>query len=258
MPLRLTKNNYYSQAANQAYWSSSFVKAMLSCPARAMAELHGEYVPPSSTALLVGSYVDAWFGGKREFARFLSSHPEFFHSKTGDLKSEFRKADNMIHRATQDPLFMEYCKGRKQAIKTGTISGVPFKCKMDFYQSGIRIADLKTVKDMNPMYSEGQGKVSFAEYWGWTLQMSIYQILEGHSLPCYLNVITKEDPPNIEVIQIPQHILDTEMEILIEKIPYLDAIRRGIIPAERCEKCSYCRATKKLTEPVSLDEFNDW
>ena len=30
--LKLTSKNYYSQEANQAYWSASFIKSMMDCP----------------------------------------------------------------------------------------------------------------------------------------------------------------------------------------------------------------------------------
>ena len=85
--------------------------------------------------------------------------------------------------------------------------------------------------------------------------MAIYQALDGNSLPCYLAVITKEDPPDIDVVQIPQYMLDAEMDILAEKMPYFDAIKQGVIEPERCESCAYCRATKKLTAPKQLSEF---
>ena len=46
--------------------------------AAALAELKGEYHPPSSTALLVGGYIDAWFSG--ELPLYQAQHPEIFLS----------------------------------------------------------------------------------------------------------------------------------------------------------------------------------
>lgn len=252
--MTLTQDNYYSAEANKAYWSASFVKSMLHCQAETMAELNGEYIRPDNTALMVGSYVDAYFSGETD--SFISEHPEIFNSRTGEIKAEYRKANDMIDKAVSDELFMEYMQGDKQTILTGNIDGIPFKAKLDVYISGKRIVDLKTTKDMEPMWKSEQGKVSFVDYWNWSLQMAIYQHLEGNHLPCYLAVITKEEPPNIEIIEIPQHVLDAEMEILRTKLPYLDAVRQGVIEPERCERCTYCRKTKKLTKVVSLDELN--
>lgn len=253
--MRLTRNNYYSREANEAYMSASLVKAMLDCPARALAELRGEYARPESTALLVGAYVDAYFEGKQRL--FIAAHPEIVNSRTGELKADFRKADEMIIRATGDPVFMSYMRGRKQVVRTGKIGGIPFKCKMDFYAKGKRIVDLKTVKDMEPMYREEEGRISFVDYWRWGMQMAIYQAIEGNRLPCYLAVITKQEPPDIEIIEIPQHVLDTELEILRDKLPYLDAVRKGIVPPERCGKCAWCRATHKLSGAISLDYITE-
>lgn len=249
--MRLTKRNYFSQAANKKYWSASQVKAFLRCPAAAMYDSE----PTSSAALLVGSYVDAYFD--KTLPAFMEEHPEIF-KRDKTLKAEYIKADEMISRARSDKLFREYIRGRKQVIKTGTIGGLPFKIKMDFYRKGERIVDLKTAKDLKPAYKSGEGLVTFADLWEWPLQMAIYQAVEGNRLPCYLAVVTKEDPPDLAVVEIPQHILDAELARLLDVLPKLDAIKQGIIPAPRCEGCAYCRRTKKLTEPVQLPAFIDY
>ncbi len=255
--MQLNKDNYHSREADQAYYSASFIKSMLDCPARAMAELRGEYEEKPSTALLVGSYVDAYFGGDEEFGRFKSDHPEIF-KKDGTMKSEYCQADEMIQKAKSDPVFMGFMQGQSQVVMTGLVFGYPFKIKMDVYRPGLRIVDLKTVKDMEPKYKPEQGKITFAEFWNWPLQMAIYQTVEGNKLPVFLNVITKEDPPNIDVIEIPQHHLDAELEVLAEKMPYFDAIKTGIIEPPRCEKCAYCRKTKVLTTPINLDDLSEF
>lgn len=255
--MKLTAENYYSPEANKAYWSASFVKEMLDCPNRAMGELDGTYQRGSNAALLVGSFVDSYFEGEDSFAAFIEQHPEIINSRTGEFKADFNKALLMIARAKADPVFMEFMRGEKQKIFTGEIGGIPFKCKLDVYLPGERIVDLKTVKDFEPMYRKEEGRLSFAEYWRWPLQMAIYQHLEGNKLPCYLACITKQDPPDIQVVEIPQHILDTEMEILLEKLPYLDAIRQGIIEPDRCESCAHCRNTRKLSGAISLDDITN-
>ena len=63
---RLTADNYFSTEMSQRYFSVSQYKTFLDCPARAMAEIRGEYKQPMTTALLVGSYVDAYFEGTLE------------------------------------------------------------------------------------------------------------------------------------------------------------------------------------------------
>ena len=252
---KLNKKNYYD---DKYYWSSSFVKSMYRCSAEALAVLNGEYEKPSSSALLIGSYVDSWFDGKKVYEQFVSEHPEIFNSRTGGLKSDYINADKMIAKAKSDKLFMSYCKGRRQAIKIGTIGGLPFKCKLDFLQDD-KIVDLKTCKDFEPVYVAEQGRVNFAEAYYYPLQLAIYQELvyqnTGKRLPCFLACVTKQDPPDLDVIKIPQHMMDAEMKILLEKLPLLDAMRQGIVEPNRCEKCVYCRKTKKLTEVKSLEDY---
>lgn len=251
--MQLTPENYFSLEADREYWSASQVKSFLSCPARAMAELNGVYKRPPSQALLIGSFVDAAFEGTLE--AFKEAHPEILNKRTGALKAEFQKAEEMIARAQQDELFMDYMDGEKQRIFTGEIGGLPFKGKFDVYRAGERIVDLKTAKDLQPMYKPGEGRLSFADYWNWPLQMAIYQALEGNRLPCYLAVITKEDPPDIALVEIEQEKLDAEMDFLLERLPYFDAIKQGIVEPERCENCDWCRMSRKLTAPRPLESY---
>ena len=253
----LNKDNYYTHEMNERYWSASLIKDFMDCEARALATLRGEYVRPSSTALLVGSYVDAHFEGPAAQTEFMQNHPEIFNSRTGALKADYTKADEMIARAESDPVFTEYLTGEKQTIMTGKIFGFDFKAKFDVYLPGKRIVDLKTVRDLKPIYKPGQGRLNFAAAWNWPLQMAIYQAIEGNRLPCYLAVITKEDPPTLELVQIPQEMLDAELSYLQFKLPRFDAIRQGIIEPNRCEDCAFCRQTKKLTGPRSLADFDE-
>lgn len=256
--LKLTKNNYYDIDANREYMSASFVKGMMQCEAMTIAEMNGEWVRPYSSALMVGSYVDAAFEGPKSFQTWLTYNKRDILKRDGTPKAEFVRAAEMVDKAKSDKLFMDFMRGRKQKILTGEIDGVPFKCKLDVYRKGERIVDLKTTKDMQPMYKPGEGRLSFADYWLWPLQMSIYQYIEGNRLPCYLAVITKEDPPDIAVIQVEQEKMDAEMDFLRTKLPRYDAIKRGLIEPERCEHCAYCRATKKLDGVRLLEEFNDF
>lgn len=248
--MKLTAENYYSLEADREYFSASQIKSFLDCPARTVAELNGEYEPPTTTALMVGAYVDAFFSG--ELPEFQEAHPEVFNIRTGALKSEYARAEQMIARAMKDDVFKSFLTGRCQTIMTGEIDGFPFKAKMDFYVPGERIVDLKTVKDLAPVYKPGQGRLNYAQAWNWPLQMAIYQELEGYKLPCYLAVITKEDPPTLDLVQIPQEQLDAELEYLKLKLPYFDALKRGYIEPERCESCAYCRESRVITGPRVL------
>ena len=251
---RLTAGNYHSTEMNKLYWSASQLKSFLDCPARTLAELRGEYVRPKSDALLIGGYVDAAFEGPKSFDAFLDDHPELF-KRDGSLKSEYIKADAMIQRARSDKVFMDFMKGRKQVIKTATLWCVPFKAKFDVLAKD-RIVDLKTVKDFKPLYREGEGRLNVVDYWRWTLQMALYQRIEGHNLPCYIAAITKEEPSDLAVIEIPQARMDAEIDFISTRIEMFKGMKDGVLEAERCEKCAYCRGTRKLKGAITLDYFD--
>ena len=258
--MQLTPENYYSPEANEAYMSASFVKGMRRCEAATMAEMRGEWKRPDSTALLQGQFVDECLTG--DFGSWVLKHPEI-SKRDGNLKAEFMKCQEMVSRARRDRVFMSTMEGEHQVIRTGVIDGIPFKAKYDVYKRDDPdmkevIVDLKTVKDFNPVYMPGQGRVTFADAWDWPLQMAIYQQLsETKRATCLLSVISKEDPPDVNVVWIPQERLDTEMEILRRQLPRMEAVKAGIIEPNRCGKCAYCRATHMITNISSLDDFED-
>ena len=251
---KINADNYYSLEADRAYFSASQIKSFLKCENETLAKLNGDYEQKPSQALTIGSYVDACFEGTD--VEWLQAHPEVI-KRDGTCKAEIQKGMNMYARARLDKTFMEYCSGETQRIFLGEIDGYPFKAKFDFYVPGERIVDVKTVRDMEPIYKEGYGRLSPIEYWNWTLQMAIYQELEGHKLPCYLAIITKEETPDLFLVQIDQSVMDAEMEMLKERLPRFDALKRGLIEPERCEKCDWCHISKKIEEPILFKYMED-
>ena len=61
--MKLTSSNYFSKEAQKTFWSVSQFKAFDNCEAQGLAEALGEYTRQETDALLVGSYVDAYFAG---------------------------------------------------------------------------------------------------------------------------------------------------------------------------------------------------
>ena len=249
----LTAENYFSKEANMEYMSASQFKAFNSCEAAALAELNGEYEREITTSLLVGSYVDAHF--EKTLDIFKAKHPEIF-TKAGDLKAEYKQAEKIIERIERDELFMQYMSGEKQVIKTGEIDGVKFKIKMDSYHENDKIVDMKIMKDFEPIWVIGKGKQNFISAWGYDIQGAIYQAIEGNNLPFYIAGATKEKTTDIEVFEIPQYYLDLAMEDVLQKSMRYQAIKQGLIEPERCGHCDYCRMTKVLTEPISMEELD--
>ena len=58
------------------------------------------------------------------------------------------------------------------------------------------------------------------------------------------------------VIEIPQAYLEIELENFEKNVIKYDAIKKGLIEPERCEHCDYCKATKVLKKPISLEELD--
>lgn len=251
--MTLKTGNYFSTEANKAYWSVSSFKAFDKCEASGLAQVRGQYAREETDALLIGGYVDAYFSG--EMDEFVGKHSDTMFKKNGELYAKFEQANQLINTIECQPLMMDYLEGEKQVIRTGNLFGVDWKIKMDVF-NGERIVDLKVVKDFEPLYKEGFGRMSWIEYWGYDLQGAVYQKIEQISsqraepLPFYIVAVTKEKTPDVAIIRLPQHVLDTALKIVESKIDRFDLVKTGEIEPERCGKCEWCKSTKILTEPM--------
>ena len=256
----LNNNNYFSPENNIKYMGASQFKNFEKCEAAAMAEITEEYVPEKTTALLVGSYVDAHFEGSLEI--FKAKNPEIF-KKDGNLKADYKQADYIINRIERDSFFMKAMDGEKQKIMVGEIEGVPVKIKIDSYREHNTTLDLKVIKHFPPIYVNGRGKLSFYEAWGYDIQGAIYQEIvrqnTGETLPFVLAAATKENEPDLQLISLDQSELDAAMEIVKANIGRYAAIKAGTETPTRCEHCDYCKFTKKLDKVLTSEEFkNDY
>lgn len=264
--LKLTNSNYFSDEANWQYMSASQFKSFRNCEAAALAELRGEWERKESTALLVGSFIDAYFSD--ELAQFCADHPEIYTAK-GDLKADFDKALKAAYRLEKDKLSRMLLSGRHQVIKTGKIGGVWYKTKIDSLLSsaqveeictvfpeirrlvpfgGSMIVDLKYIRDFEPIWDDfAMEKVSFINYWGYDIQGAIYQKVDKRSSPFVIVAVTKETEPNFDALNVPDLELSAWIGEIEEKSPRYAAIKRGEIEPVGCGHCAYCRSVKKLT-----------
>lgn len=247
--MNLTNENYYSAEANMEYMSVSQYKQFCKCEAAAMAQLKGEWDFPMTTAMMVGSYVDAWIEGTLD--EFKEKHPEIF-KKNGELKADYVQAEELIELIKNEEGFKPYLSGKKQVIATAELFGTKWKIKIDNYDEGEKITDWKVMRSMERI----MGK-SFVEHWGYDLQMAIYaeviKKLTGLSLETDLAVVTKEEPPDKDVINIPEWRRDDILCEVGRNMPHILSVKRGEIPPERCGVCKYCRATKKITAPIDFE-----
>lgn len=250
----LTQENYFSMEASMEYMSVSQFKSFEKCEAGAMAEIKGEYEREKTTALLVGSYVDAHFEGTLDI--FKAQNPEIF-LKNGGLKSEYRKAEEIINRIEDEPKFMDFLSGMKQVIMVGEIEGVPVKIKIDAYFPDDKIVDLKVMRDFEPIWKDGS-KMPYFEAWGYDLQAAVYQEIvrqnTGKQLPFYIAAATKEPVTDIQGLLMPQEFLDERLSYFKGLVRHYDNIKKGTEQPERCGKCDYCKSTKPF-EVINAADF---
>lgn len=259
----LTNENYFSQEADREYLSVSQYKNFMgtlgkpACEAEAMALLDGRWEREKSTALMVGSYVDAHFEGSLDL--FRAQNPSLF-KKDGGLKAEYVKAEEIINRIERDELFMKYMSGEKQVIMTAEMFGAQWKIKIDSYLEGKAIVDLKVMRELHKAeYTKDYGYMDFIQYWGYDLQGAIYQEVvyrnTGKRLPFFIAAASKEKETDIELIWIPDEHLHEKLIEVERNTPKILALKDGGVEPIRCELCDYCKHTKVLKQPIHFSEL---
>lgn len=288
--MKLTQSNYYGPKANQLYMSKSQFSGWQRCEAATLAELKGEYKPEPSTALLVGGYIDAALDSPEELERFKAEHPEILNSRTGELKSDYKQAELIVERCKSDRLFSlltgnapeTHDHVERQAILVGEIGGVKFRGKADFlldetackiimaefpgtsealggpFTEGA-IVDLKSTRDFNPVWVESEGrKVNWISAWDYEMQGAIYRELyrqmAGKVLPFVIIAATKEKVTDLDALYIPSNELDAALQFVEGQAPLYNMVKRGKTVPIRCERCEYCKTTRKLTEIKNYKE----
>lgn len=253
--MKLTAKNYFSKRASREYMSVSQFKAFEACSFSALAEINGKFEREKTKSLLVGSFVDSYFEGTLD--DFKAQNPEIFN-RNGTLKAEYIQAEAIIRRIERDRLFMKFLSGEKQVIMTGEICGVPVKIKIDSYHKD-KIVDLKIMKDFESVYKDEAGVLPWFDAWGYDLQGAVYQEIvrqnTGKKLPFYLAAATKEKVTDIDIIHMNQGSLDFALDRFMRYVETYDAMKKRIIPTDRCEHCDYCKQTKKLKIPTESEEY---
>lgn len=265
--LELTDENYFSPEANKQYMEVSQFKSYLSqfggCEAKAVAEVNGLWKEEESTALTVGSYFHANFEGTLD--KFKQEHPDIF-TKQRTLKSQYQQANEMINCLETDESFQQIYTGDREKIFTFDLFGVPWKIKVDLLnlKDGYFV-DLKSTRDFERqwVYDEIEcknKKVTFVEAYGYLIQMAIYkkgiEIATGATdLEGFIIAATKQSPPDKIVLRFNPEDYETGMKIVEDNIQHVIDVKSGKIKPQRCEKCDYCRATKKLDKAIHYSEL---
>lgn len=264
--LTVNKDNYYSLDTSFKYQSATWFKKFLTCEAEAMAELQGKWTPRGDpTALLVGNYLHSYFESKQAHESFIKKHPEMFStrgSSKGQLKAPYKQADAMIATLEADENVQRLYQGEKEEILTGDLFGVEWMGKLDCFDSTKSFfLDLKTTQSLHKKYwKPGERQpTSFVDAYNYQLQMAVYQELiyqnYGTRPRAFIIAVTKEDVPDHAVIEVPQYRMDEALEEIQNSTEHVEAVKSGQVRPHRCEKCDYCRATKKVATIISMDEL---
>ena len=266
--MKLTPENYHSKEASWHYLSASQYKnfagtlGQKGCEARAMAELRGEWRQETTTALLVGSYVDAYFEGTLD--AFKVANPEMFLKDMVTLKAPFLRANEVIARIERDPFFMSCLRGQKQVIYTAEMFGTPWKIKIDVLNQdtlGEYIVDLKVMEALTKhFWVKDIGKMSFIQFWGYDLAAAIYQKVTELNikkrLPFYIAAASKEPVVDIEILGFDQRVdLDTAIMEVEKNVPRILKVKSGTVDPDKCGQCDYCKSTKILKHAIHFSEL---
>ena len=259
----LTNENYFSKEADREYLSVSQYKNFMgtvgkpACEAEAMALLNGAWEHEKTTALMVGSYVDAHFEGSLDLFR---AQNQAIFTKSGELKADYKKAEEIINRIERDETFMQFMSGEKQVIMTADMFGAKWKIKMDSYIEGVAIVDLKVMASITDLkWVKDIGYLDFVRYWGYDIQGAVYQEIvyrnTGKRLPFFIAAASKEKETDIELIWIDDEHLHEKLIEVERNTPKILALKSGEVEPIRCELCDYCKHTKVLKKPIHYSEL---
>ena len=262
MTLKSLKKNYHSTENNKKYMSVSQFKSFKECEARTMAEIKGEYVPPVSTPQVVGSYVHAAFESDDAFREVEEQYSDMIFKKRGGKYADFETADRMIEAIKNDEFAMFALEGEKEQVYTADLFGVTWKAKVDSINHDRKsFTDLKTTQDLHKRYWSEKYDcwVSFVEAWDYLFQMAIYREIikqnTGEYYTPYIVAVTKENPCNKAVLHIDPSRFDFEMEYAELEMERILQVKNEEIAPARCEKCDYCRSTKKLSNTIEIGDL---
>ena len=286
----ITRENYYDV---KNVLSASTIKAFEGCEASAVAAYLGEYFRPATTALLVGSYIDAALDSDDELEKFCAAHPEIVNSRTGAPKADFARAAEIVERCKSDPLFraltIDVPQEGHQYIVLGSIGvtntgeSIPCKGKLDFLlmpeyllrlaeqftawsgyfqmcaEHGGLIVDLKSAASTEEQWSDDAGcRIPWVQAWHYYRQLSIYRELyrqqTGLTLPVMVLACTKEPSPSLLPLTIDPGTRDEGLAEAQALAPRAWHLMTTDQPdPHRCEKCAWCRSTRRLETMGPID-----
>lgn len=207
--------------------------------------------------MLVSSYIDEAVSGTLD--NFKEKHPEIF-LKSGDLKADYKIAEEVLNQMRQDEMFMKYINGEHQQIMTGEISGVPVKIKIDSFHKDKCIVDLKAMANLDLIWNDKtRQRENFIDAYDYVLQGTLYQEIVRQNtkkqLPFIIAVATKQKYSQRALLQIPQEKLDLKLQFLQSYLPHLQELKQGKVKPTNCGHCDYCISKQKCDRIWYYDDF---
>jgi len=262
--IQLTRENYHSLEAERDYMSRSQYQGFQKCEACQLAKLAGTWVEEKSDALLVGSYVHAWSEGS--IKEFIAENPGIF-TKSGGLRAEYKQADVMIATLEADPMAMYMLEGQKEVIFTAEFAGATWKIMTDVHNpERKRLVELKTSRNLRETVwsTVHEQRVTFIEQYNYLLQAALYCEIERRAsgrpendwLDYYMVAVSKDNVPDKEIIDLrdPDRYV-VELERIERNMPRVLQVKAGTLEPFRCERCDYCRSTRRLTRAIHYTEL---
>ena len=91
------------------------------------------------------------------------------------------------------------------------------------------------------------------------MQLGVYaEIIRqctGKKLQAYIAAATKEKTVDYAVFHMSEAELENGLKQFADTIMTFDAMKKGIVDADSCGECSYCRETKVLHEVIETDSI---
>ena len=243
--------------------SAEQYQSFLRCEAATLATVNGEYTPTETEEGTSDKIVHMFYGGTLK--KLLQEQPKMF-TKKGELIAKYRQADYIVERAQRDSLFSLMMGGTKQYLRTKTINNMRFKILVDSF---LRKQQCEHIVSEFPQTShilkDAEGAMvklkivdSFDctdQYREWVDEGAFYQNTYGEPIPFCIAAVTRELTPDIKILTFPQDLYDKSFKEILRRAKGFIDIKNGVKPPRRCEKCEYCKQTKKLTN-IILEDFD--
>lgn len=258
--MQITTENYYSAEADSAFMSNSqYKRYAFDCQTAAHACYDLQtYRFPQSKSMIESNYGHSLLDGSGE--KFLAENPSLRVGK--DKKDKGAAAimiDGIWQRVNHDNYFMLSLTGEHEVIFTVEFAGVMWKCRIDVLNRALKFfSDLKLVKDLKDSWVEIDGKNAKIPFYlasKYHIQLALYQefirIVTGEKFTPYLPCATKEEVTDYEIYAFEGDEWDKVSRDILESVKYnmadIMAIKRGEKEPIRCNRCDYCKSTKRLT-----------